>query len=266
MNQALTDFFIYSPPKCGTTSLFYMLSQHEELDACTLKEPDFFTHQYKKGIDWYNKLYSGTGLKFESSTNYFSSKKALKNIIESCKNNIKYIIILRHPVDRIISHYKHFRALNIIRSNPEIKNKFESEIDWLDDWNKFAFDGLNFTFDDFINRKKNSIFDKILLDSLYINHVINIHNFVDQKNILYIVYEEFKKDNLSTIDKITNFLNISQINIEPIESNTVKVWEKYAPVSDEINTNIIKSLNFYYKPHSTKLENYLGIKFNWHFD
>lgn len=264
--KAVTDFFILSPPKCGTTSLFYMLSQHKELDPCSIKEPYFFSNKYHEGIDWYNQLYSGTGLKFESSTNYFSSKKAIKNIAESCSKDVKYIVILRHPVDRIISHYKHFRAINLIRSTPAIKQKFQSEVEWFDQFDRYPFNGLDFTFDDFISGKKNKVLHRILLDSLYINHIFNIHKFVDHKNILFISYDEFKKDNLSTLNQIMDFLKVSHAEIDPIKWNSVETWEKYAPVSNEISSDIMQFLYSYYKPHSEKLQDYLGMKFDWSFD
>jgi hypothetical protein len=266
IQKAVTDFFIFCPPKCGTTSLFYMLSQHKELDPCSIKEPYFFSNKYHQGVDWYNQLYSETGLKFESSTNYFSSKKALKNILESCNRDVKYIIILRHPVDRIISHYKHFRAINIIRSNPTTRETFKSEISWFDNFERYPFNGLDSTFDDFMDGKKSNVLHKILLDSLYINHIFNIHTFVDQQNILYISYEKFKKDNLSTLNQIMDFLNISQANISLMQWNTVATWEKYTTVANEISSDIMQFLNSYYKPHSEKLQDYLGMKFDWSFD
>ena len=55
--KAVTDFFIFCPPKCGTTSLFHMLSQHPELSPCNTKEPHFFSIKYTNGLDWYNNLF-----------------------------------------------------------------------------------------------------------------------------------------------------------------------------------------------------------------
>ena len=41
--------------KCGTTSLFYYLSQHPEICSCREKEPEFFTNDAKwyQGFNWY---------------------------------------------------------------------------------------------------------------------------------------------------------------------------------------------------------------------
>jgi len=51
------DFLIIGAQKCGTTSLFYYLSQHPDLSLPKLKEIHFFDLNYEKGIDWYYSFF-----------------------------------------------------------------------------------------------------------------------------------------------------------------------------------------------------------------
>ena len=37
------DFFIVGAPKAGTTSLYYYLNEHPEIEMSTQKETDFFS-------------------------------------------------------------------------------------------------------------------------------------------------------------------------------------------------------------------------------
>lgn len=51
------DFLIIGAQKCGTTSLFYYLSQHPDLCLPAIKELQFFTFEYSKGWPWYENQF-----------------------------------------------------------------------------------------------------------------------------------------------------------------------------------------------------------------
>ena len=39
----IVDFFIVGAPKSGTTSLYFYLNEHSEIEMSSQKEPDFFS-------------------------------------------------------------------------------------------------------------------------------------------------------------------------------------------------------------------------------
>jgi len=51
------NFLIIGAQKCGTTSLFYYLSQHPQLNLPAIKEIHFFDLEYERGIGWYYSLF-----------------------------------------------------------------------------------------------------------------------------------------------------------------------------------------------------------------
>ena len=144
-DQTIIDFLIYSPQKTGSTSLAMILKQSP--DIRTIKngiplEPMFFHEKIYTGsvtIGDYNNLFdiaeSKNVLYFEKSTQYFETHIALSQIIKYCKSNLKYIVVLRNPVDRFISEYIHFKSLsNIINNNPAYLDKLSYEEGWRGDW------------------------------------------------------------------------------------------------------------------------------------
>lgn len=101
--------------KCGTTSLFSYLAEHPQIAACSKKEPNFFLTNYNwnKGLDWYQNLWDWNPaehkIALEASVNYTKiptfTNAAAK--IATVKANFKFIYIMRDPIERIESHYKH---------------------------------------------------------------------------------------------------------------------------------------------------------------
>lgn len=101
--------------KCGTSSLFYYLSEHPQIAAAKDKEPHFFSYKdnFSEGIDWYRHLWNWKSehhIALEASTTYTMHPK-YGNVaarISSIKDaNFKFIYIVRHPFARIESHIRH---------------------------------------------------------------------------------------------------------------------------------------------------------------
>ncbi len=106
--------------KGGTTSLFNHLSKHPRINACKIKEPGFFSHQWEKGEKWYLNLWKNVNkddILLEATANY--SKKHLfpetaKRISDFAKANqyrFQFIYIMRDPIERMESPFKAQRLL-----------------------------------------------------------------------------------------------------------------------------------------------------------
>lgn len=110
----LPDFIIIGAMKSATSTLHKQLSVQPGIFMSTPKEPNFFSDEpiYRRGLDWYRGLFSAAQddtICGESSTHYTKlpdypeTVQRLKNAI----HNPKLIYVMRHPVDRLISHYMH---------------------------------------------------------------------------------------------------------------------------------------------------------------
>ena len=111
--MSLPNFMCIGASKSGTTSLYDILKQHSNIFLPTFKEPHFFdiSPVYEHGISWYDKTYF-SGVKKEKcigdfTPTYLFDKYAPERILSSLGKNVKFIIILRNPVDRAYSHYLH---------------------------------------------------------------------------------------------------------------------------------------------------------------
>ncbi|MBE0426194.1 MAG: sulfotransferase [Nitrospirae bacterium] len=123
------DFLIIGAQKCGTTWLWAMLKQHPRTGLPLEKEIDFFgsSEIFGKGKEWYYShftqidpykvtgeasttyLYDYVPYWYNSSNNleYDYSLPKIPELITQELPDIKIIILLRDPVQRAISAYKH---------------------------------------------------------------------------------------------------------------------------------------------------------------
>lgn len=106
------DLMIIGAQKCGTTTLYDILNLHPSLRGCRYKEPEFFSisPDWKANIDSYHSLFEqGNGvLYFEGSTTYTFYPLRNLNIWDDLfeyNRKLKFIYIVRNPIERIISSY-----------------------------------------------------------------------------------------------------------------------------------------------------------------
>lgn len=117
----LPDFVIIGAMKCATTTLYEQLNCQPGIYLPELKEPNFFSddHQYAKGLAWYQALFEDArsdDLLGEASTHYTKLPVHPDTIgrMHSHLPSAKLIYVMRHPVDRLISHYMHEWSQGII--------------------------------------------------------------------------------------------------------------------------------------------------------
>jgi len=108
------DFIIIGAMKCATSTLHTQLALQPGIFMTTPKEPNFFSDdaQYARGLSWYEALFQGAkpeDLCGESSTHYTKLPDYPKCVerLSSYLPNVKLIYVMRHPIDRLVSHYIH---------------------------------------------------------------------------------------------------------------------------------------------------------------
>jgi hypothetical protein len=116
----LPNFFILGAAKAGTTSLCGMLKQHPEIFMTRQKETQFFFNdkKYARGLDFYIDNYfsdaQGYSTRGEGSPSYFHAPDVVAPRLIGALNsrNLKFVVILRDPVERAWSHYLHRVRVN----------------------------------------------------------------------------------------------------------------------------------------------------------
>lgn len=116
------NFLFIGADRCGSKWLHNIFHQHPQCFVPTIADPYFFDKNYHKGLDWYYKLFrtappSAIAIG-EFSHDYIHSDLAAKRIAEHL-SEIRLLATLRHPVDRTFSSYMAAYYAGVIRTSFE---------------------------------------------------------------------------------------------------------------------------------------------------
>ncbi|MBE8232880.1 MAG: sulfotransferase domain-containing protein [Endozoicomonadaceae bacterium] len=181
MNLPIVNFLIIGSMKSGTTTLSDYLSLNEEIAMCDPKEPQFFSQFYDKGIAYYESQWTQANkICGEASTCYsrwpFYLDVAEKIALYNPK--LKLIYIMRHPVERADSHYRH----NVL------------------------IDGLAYSsFGHAVNSSA-----EILETSKYMQQLDKYLEYFPKDQILLLDFDELKEKPLLVINKIEDFVGANR--------------------------------------------------------
>lgn len=108
----LPNFLVVGAEKAGTTTLADALGQHPEVFLAAVKEVRYFSNHYDEGLGWYERHFDGAaGARAvgEASPSYAHPKhpKVPERIARTLGDAVRFVYIVRHPVARAISHYRH---------------------------------------------------------------------------------------------------------------------------------------------------------------
>src|SRR5690242_3745935 len=117
--RLLPDFLIIGAQKAGTTSLYNYLIEHPTILPARRKEVHFFDQHFQKGVSWYRSCFPTTTQKRyreqicrekvltgEASPEYLFYPHTAQKVAQLLPC-IKLIVLLRNPVERAYSQYRH---------------------------------------------------------------------------------------------------------------------------------------------------------------
>lgn len=119
MSTDKLDFLVIGAAKSGTTSLFNYLSAHPDIYMPQAKEIGFFSSErdFPKGRQWYlDEWFAGAApahICGEASPQYMFESGVARRIRDFFPD-VKLIAILRDPVARTFSHYRHSRRYGVV--------------------------------------------------------------------------------------------------------------------------------------------------------
>jgi len=196
----LPTFIIAGAPKCGTTALWSYFKEHPAVFMTNpIKEPRFFSDAkgelekgtsgagpirsgtFGKGINWYKSLFNSCGegqVCGEASTQYFSDVNS-PNLIKSIVPDVKLIFLLRHPVERVYSHY----------------------------WQEYK---LGLKFPDFTSMVSNHHprFHYYCNVSSYQTHMERYYNVFAKNHVLVLLNTDLKQEPVKMVQKAFKFIDV----------------------------------------------------------
>jgi sulfotransferase family protein len=117
--RALPSFVVVGAQRCGTTTIFQTLSDHPQvLRPVVDKGTDYYTLHFSRGLDWYRaqmplratvharSAHRGPAQVFEACTYYMFHPLAVERMARDLPD-AKLVVMLRDPVERAYSAYKH---------------------------------------------------------------------------------------------------------------------------------------------------------------
>lgn len=218
--MTLPNLIIPGFQKCATSTLVNILKCHNQIYTGETKEPHFFSkdRKYELGLTEYTKYYlnySNEKYIVDGSQSYITSPYAIDRISTMLGDDVKFIIVIRNPIDRVISSFNHFK-FNGFREKRKIEDllpkelqsctlvellKYEKEeilkslkkgnlVSSNDTWLKYYFPFSYF------------------YDSIYSIHIKKYLKYYEQKNFLFLTFEEVTKQDNLLKNKLSKFLEI----------------------------------------------------------
>ena len=193
------NFFILGSVRCGTTSLYHMLEQHNEIFMSHIKEPSFFCSYFqvvKNPVHYFNlfkkcKKEKAVG---EASHVYFSNPET-PIIIKTLFPKSKFILILRNPINRAYSLYNWARRRGVEPIGSFMKALEEEEIRYKDK--------------KFIKKCPYYFWDFMYVRSSYYDIQLKRYLSLFSKDRFFILsLYEFANDPLMMVKQIYNFLGV----------------------------------------------------------
>ncbi len=104
------SFLVIGAMKAGTTSLYTYLRDHPEVYMSQQKELQFFTRNWDRGWEWYESQFAESGnapAVGEASPSYTKCGEYPETVDRIWQHlpDARLVYIVRHPIDRMRSHY-----------------------------------------------------------------------------------------------------------------------------------------------------------------
>lgn len=238
------DFLIIGETKCGTTSMFNYLIRHPQIldtygngntydEIYATKEIRFFDRYYNKGLDWYFSRFpekAAGEITGEATPMYMYRTLAAQRIKQDLPD-VKLIVMLRNPVDRLISNFQH-------------------NYKWVPGW-KDTYPSLENYFNSCSDR------DYYLIEKgLYYSTIKKWLNYFPLEQFCIIKSEDVFTKPGESYQRVIKYLGLPHFSLDDYP---VLRANEYEQISNELRTNLER----FYRPFNKKLEKLLNQKFDW---
>lgn len=174
----LPGFIGIGAQRAATTWMFKCMEEHPDIYVYAGKNINFFNTHYQKGIEFYKNQFDGVSNKKavgEISPDYLANKKTPKRI-KKFFDSMKFIVVIRNPVDRAFSAYM-----------------------------KFIYHNEGYSFEEAIKKRP-----ALLTDGLYIDHLRNFLKYFDISCFHIKKYDDLTENNLKFIQSVYGFIGVDK--------------------------------------------------------
>ena len=255
--RSLPKFFVIGGVRCGTTSLYHYLGQHNCIKQAAYDELGYFDDNFHLGLNWYRSLFPTKFMqkKIENQykkfltydvTPFYIYNPLVVDRIFKFSPNVKIIAALRNPIDRAYSNFNN-RLQQLNDTKTIFEDMVNNEIEIIKKKEKDTKD------DAFL---VNTFYELDLAKGFYAEQLRLWFEKFPKKNILLISSEDLSTDTNRIISEIFEFLEVPKQEISDLtKQNKIK----YPKMRDSTREILID----FFKPYNEKLFDMIGKRFDW---
>ena len=249
--------------RSGTTAFFYCFKSHLDISASNHKELHFFDQKikYNLGYGWYRNQFNGDGIAFEATPFYLyhpSIPKLVYKFVCEFDIDIKFVILLRNPIDRAYSHFHHSRKRFFKRRT----GSFAEELETFEETIKVEDIRLQ---NDLKELETDPYYNALYLQaysylarSRYVEQLVRWFKFFPKDKFLILRAEDFYTDPQCIFEQTLNFLNLDNKFIPSPKIHNINKGS-YEPIKQETK----EYLQNYFKSYNQDLYDLLSKDFGW---
>jgi hypothetical protein len=250
--RLLPDFIIIGTQKGGTSSLYEYLSSHPNVRSAYRKEVHYFDLNYERGLSWYRAHFP-----LEANTDdqvvtgeaspYYLDHPHVPRRVSGALPSVKLIAVLRDPVERAFSHYRH--NVSMRRESRSFADALKAELaEYPEERRKLEAEESYYSTMDhafcYLHR------------GIYADHVARWQRFVPAERLLVLKSEDLFARPSETMAQTWEFLGLPH-------------WERreypqvFAGASATLDRDTRHFLQSFYAPHNRRLTEVIGREMGW---
>lgn len=242
--MTLPNLIIPGAQKSASTTLYQLLNEHEEIYGGDVKEPHFFSRDgnYRKGISCYQQNYlrhQGEKIVVDASQSYMPLDFVPHRICSTLGTNVRFVFVLRHPIERVISAFTHQKKRPKRETKRELSELVPPNLDTLTLEELLAYEinaiqkgiesGSIQPHDRFWAR--HGFPYRYFYDSCYTRHIKNYYRYFPRQNFLFLTFRDVTLYQKQTLIKIARFLRVDADKFEQstgtLHANQAWMYKKH---------------------------------------
>jgi hypothetical protein len=257
--RRLPDFVILGAMKSGTTTLFDTLAQHPQVLPSIAKEVHFFDTDHGNGLCWYRAhfpvdayarlqaLATGKKVVTGEGTPYYLFHPHVPRRLHWVVPRAKLIALLRDPVDRAYSHYRH----NLVTKEETLTfedalaaedGRLQGELERMRADESYV--SVNYRAYSYVAR------------GIYVDQLRAYGELFAREQILVLRAEDYFEDPGAVCGRVLEFLGLGREVPAGVKlPGTVR--------HPSVPAAAAQRLREFFRPHNERLYEYLGVDFGW---
>lgn len=211
----LPDFVILGAQKAGTSTLYDFLTRQPGVRGALRKEVGYFDARAPRSLTWYRAFFPPRWslrngfLTGEASPNYLFHPGVPERVAAALPA-AKFIVILRNPIDRSFSHYRHALRYRTIAADTSFEEALNleknvmatvdtsNELDWRSPFMRYSF----------VSR------------SFYLPQLERWFRCIERERVLVVRFEDMLVDGVGVLQRVLQFLGLGAdvVGVTPLKN------------------------------------------------